>query len=135
MTSTVDPVVIAREQRDALLTHAREWGETTETRFGPIIADLKAGRPITDRDLFVRFLWERVNTATQEGSLTPEELRGWFPAVLVLGQMGEPLDNIYTGGPTEEVVARERLLAKLYERNPHPTRAEMQEVLESAAVA
>lgn len=100
-------VTISEAQAQALVDHALRCnydsdGEALagETRFSDVIADLAAGRPVDDRGLLVRFLWQRVSLAVEMQDPT-EDLQAWHAAVGVLEELREDLSDIYTGGPTE----------------------------------
>ena len=64
---------IRADQREALVEPAlacdvamEDDCSSWEGRFADVIADLAAARPVTNRDLLVRFLWQRVSLRPSE---------------------------------------------------------------------
>jgi hypothetical protein len=116
---------ITKEQRWVLLDHAMECNQlnvdgerSVEARFADVLADFSAGRPIEDRDLLVRFLWQRVSLAlvgleygTRDAAA---ELNAWHAAVTLLDQLGEDLDDIYAGRSIEMWAEAERVKVERY---------------------
>jgi hypothetical protein len=106
--------MITSEQRRALVEHAMSYNRSggpgrgaTEDGFADVIVDLAMDRPVADRDLFVRFLWRRVFVAVRAG-ISPKDHRVWSAAVTLLDQLGEDLEDIFTGRPREQLGARRR---------------------------
>ena len=107
--------LVTEARARVLVEHALEWhGESEdgnplvgEGRFADVIADLAAGRAVVDRELLVRFLWQRVSLAI-ENLHTPGALQAWHAAVGVLEELGEDLSDIYEGRRLEELLDRDR---------------------------
>jgi hypothetical protein len=64
--------LITDMQRRVLVEHALDFNhshgsrrQTEEERSSDVVADLAMNRPIGDRDLLVRFLWQRVSLVVQ----------------------------------------------------------------------
>ncbi len=95
--------VIKDEQRRVLVEHALacNWPDgpdqqPAELQFADVIADLSANRAVADHGLFVAFLWRRVSLAVDAG-LSRKDHWAWSAAVQVLDQLGEDLEDIFTG--------------------------------------
>ena len=102
-------IAITDEQRQVLVNHASRcnWSfgpgrQGEEARFADVIADLAMDRAVGDRDLLVRFLWERAARALHAGFSRSDHL-AWSAAVEILDQLGEDLDNIFSAPATERV--------------------------------
>jgi hypothetical protein len=102
-------IAITDEQRHVLVEHALccNWSfglgrQGEEARFADVIADLAMDRAVGDRDLLVRFLWERVARALHAGLSRSDHL-AWSAAVELLDQLGEDLDNIFSAPATPRV--------------------------------
>jgi hypothetical protein len=94
-------MIITAHQRQVLVEQALEsnWtdsGAAAEEQYADVIADLAMGRDISDRDLFVRFLWRRVTMSLEAGPSRREHWV-WSAAVQLLDQLDETLDDIFTG--------------------------------------
>jgi hypothetical protein len=102
-------IAITDEQRHVLVEHALScnWSfgldrEGEEARFADVIADLAMDRAVGDRDLLVRFLWERVARALHAG-FSPSDHLAWSAAVEILDQLGEDLEDIFSAPATQQV--------------------------------
>lgn len=103
-------IEITDEQRRVLVEHAMDcnWLDETnhqadEDRFADVIADLAMGRPVADPELFASFLWRRVSLALEAGPSRKDHW-AWSAAVQVLDQLGEDLEDIFVGHPTNRCV-------------------------------
>jgi hypothetical protein len=99
-------IAITDEQRQVLVNHALRcnWSfgsgrQGEEERFADVIADLAMDRAVGGRDLRVRFLRERAARALPAGLSRTDHL-AWSAAVEILDQLGEDLDNIFSGPAT-----------------------------------
>jgi hypothetical protein len=99
-------IAITDEQRHVLVDHALRCNSSLglgrqgeEAWFADVMADLAMDRAVGDRDLLVRFLWERVARALHAGLSRSDHL-AWSAAVEILDQLGEDLDNIFSGPAT-----------------------------------
>jgi hypothetical protein len=77
--------------------------QPAEERFADVVADLAMTRQVARRDLLVKFLWQRVSLVV-EGAPSRTGHRVWSAAVELLDQLGENLDDIFTGRPSERVL-------------------------------
>jgi hypothetical protein len=100
-------MLITDQQRRVLVDHAmecnslaRENGQPDERRFADVIVDLAADRPVADRGLLVRFLWQRVSLAVEAG-LSRKDHWVWSAAVQLLDQLGEDLEEIFVARSKE----------------------------------
>jgi hypothetical protein len=100
-------IVITDQQRRVLVEHAMECnsfasenGQPDERRFVEVIVDLATDRPVSDRELLVGFLWQRVSLAVEAG-LSRKDHWVWSAAVQLLDQLGEDLEEIFAGRSNE----------------------------------
>lgn len=94
-------MTITDHHRKVLVEHAfasncSKQGRPAEAEYEDVVADLWMGRPVAEPELFVRFLWRRVTVAAQAG-LSRKDHWVWSAAVQLLDQLGENLDDVFTG--------------------------------------
>ena len=94
-------ITISDHQRQVLVEHALasnwdEQGGPAEAQYEDVIVDLSMERPVADRELFVAFLWRRVTVAAQAGPSRKDHW-AWSAAVQLLDQLGENLEDVFTG--------------------------------------
>jgi hypothetical protein len=104
-------LLINDEQRRGLVEHALDCNcshgsdrPAEEEGFADVIVELSMRRSVANRELFVRFLWQRVTCALQDD---PAERAHWVWSVAVhlLDQLGEDLEDIFVGRRSERVLA------------------------------
>jgi hypothetical protein len=104
-------IAITDEQRHILVEHALSCNWTLglgrqgeEAPFADVIADLAMDRASGDHALLVRFLWQRVDLAVHAG-FSHSDHRAWAVAVEMLDQLGEDLEDIFSGLRTHRPAA------------------------------